>query len=342
MGEHFVVASSGVNLLDPPGFWLRRVRRGFGLSRVVGVDWHEGSCFGVDAMNAVMKEVRSEQVTFPSEGVELVATLFLPEEPGRYPAMILCHGAGEFKEHYEEFCRYLAERGVVALAVDMRGHGGSGGDRFHVEIPDWVEDVRAAVDFLAGHEWVDGDKIGAFGLSSGGTAILEAALEDPRLRALVLLDATVRNSMPWVNTVVVRLLVWCGWVVKLFTGRSLRLPILKMFGNVKLVSDAELEAELLADPRTLEAFLSFPFPGAAQSFFVDTIRRVSGVSVPTLVIWGAEDELDPPETARLIFDELSCEKRLEIVEGNGHAGHLDRNRVKVFQLATDWALTNLV
>ncbi len=96
-----------------------------------------------------------------------------------------------------------------------------------------------------------------------------------------------------------------------------------------------------SDPRIMDALASFPLPGAAECFFVDTLKRVAGIKAPTLVLWGKEDRLDSPRTAQLLYDRLTCKKQLHILAGNGHAGHLDRNRQQVFALAAAWTLENL-
>ena len=88
--------------------------------------------------------------------------------------------------------------------------------------------------------------------------------------------------------------------------------------------------------------MDFPFPGATQAFFVDTLKRVSSISAPTLILWGEEDKLDPPETGRLLYEALACQKQLHIIPGNGHVGHLDRNRDRVFTLTADWVLKTLL
>src|SRR5437667_6021771 len=116
-----------------------------------------------------MNVLSKETVVIHSLGESLAGVLFLPETSGAAPALILCHGAGEFKENYFELCEFLAERGVAALALDMHGHGESGGERFHVKIAEWVADIHAALDFLCEHPRIDSESIGAFGLSSGGT-----------------------------------------------------------------------------------------------------------------------------------------------------------------------------
>lgn len=283
-----------------------------------------------------------QSVSLQSGDDQLAGALFLPEGQNASPAMIVCHGAGEFKENYFELCEMLAMRGLAALAMDMHGHGASAGERYHVNMREWVADVRAAIEFLVAHPRVDGNKIGAFGLSSGGTAILEAAINEPRLKALVALDATVRNSLPWPQSVPLKLLVAIGRLKKWLTQRDLRVPLLKMSGGMRMAADPEVERRLHADPRLVDAFMTFPFPGGAEAFFVDTLKRVSRISAPTLVLWGAEDRVDPPETARLLFQALTCPKQLHIIPGNGHVGHIDRNRHTVFALTADWALRTLL
>ena len=285
--------------------------------------------------------VTKQPVQFRSLNEQLAGVLFLPETGEELPAMIVCHGAGEFKENYFELCECLAKRGVAALAVDMHGHGESEGERFHVEMGQWVADVRAAVQFFSNHPRVGPGRIGAFGLSSGGTAVLEAALVEPRLKALVALDATVRTSMPWAFAALLKSLMLLGKIKRHFTKKDLRLSLLKMIEGIKMASDPEVERRLRANPRSTEAFKSFPLPGAAHSFFVNTIERVSRITSPTLVLWGEDDQLDPPETARLLYNALMCKKQLHIIPGNGHVGHMDKNRNQVFALTADWALENL-
>jgi uncharacterized protein len=281
-------------------------------------------------------------VRFRSLNEQLAGVLFLPPGGDTSPALIVCHGAGEFKENYFELCECLALRGVAALALDMHGHGESEGERFYVDMSQWVADVRAAVEFLSAHPRVGPGRIGAFGLSSGGTAILEAAMVEPRLKALVALDATVRTSMPWPFALILKSLTCLGKLKRQITKKDLRLSLLKMIEGIKMASDPEVERRLRANPRSTEAFRSFPLPGAAHSFFVNTLERVSRITSPTLVLWGEDDQLDPPETARLLYNALICKKQLHIIPGNGHVGHLDKNRDKVFALTAAWALENLV
>ena len=65
-------------------------------------------------LNMVMNVTR-QTVQLTSLAEQLTGVLFLPGTGGKFPAMIICHGAGEFKENYFELCECLAERGMTGM-----------------------------------------------------------------------------------------------------------------------------------------------------------------------------------------------------------------------------------
>ena len=122
--------------------------------------------------------MRKEALKFQSLGELIKGTLFLPdpqdkEDEGLLPVIILCHGAIDYKEHFYNFAAFLANSGYAALALDMHGHGESGGERFNVKMAEWVPDIHGAIKLLSTRDDIDKHRIGAIGFSSGGTAILE-------------------------------------------------------------------------------------------------------------------------------------------------------------------------
>ena len=281
-----------------------------------------------------------ENIHLRSVGDSLNCYLHLPEGKGPFPVLLISHGAGEHHGNYREMCEFLAARNIASFVPDMHGHGQSEGERFYVRMDQWVPDLQACIDYLVTDSRIHPDRICALGLSSGGTAILEAALVDHRLRALIALDATVRTSLPFVFDVMLRVCILIGTIKKKFTGEDLRYPLAKIIGSLPLASDPAVDEKLLQDPTTLKSTMAFPFPGSKEAFYIDTIKRVDRITAPTLVIWGEEDQLDTPKTAHLLFEALRCKKELHIIPGNGHVGHLDRNRHQVFELTADWILNN--
>ncbi len=282
-----------------------------------------------------------ERVTFYSSEDKVVGVLFTPEIATPLPALIICHGALEFKENFFELSEYLVKRGIAVLAIDMHGHGESGGERFHVNMSEWVADIQAAIIFLESRVEVDSNRIGAFGFSSGGTAVLEAGIVGVRLKVIITLDGTVRNTLSCVETLGFQLLNLVGKVKRALTKQDLRLSLAKMTQTITVASDPEVNNAFISDQRLIEGYSAFPLPGAAQCFFVDTLQRVGSIAVPTLVLHGQEDKVDPPETARLLYDALTCEKRLEIIPGSGHVGHRDKQKDRVMELTAEWALRHL-
>lgn len=274
--------------------------------------------------------------SFVSGGYKIVGQLFLPSaSPVAAPLVILCHGFGESKEDYFELARFLSDKGLAAFAMDMMGHGESEGPRYYCDISAWVANIDSAIDYFKSDSRLDVNRAGAFGLSSGGTAILEeAAASQPKLKALVALDATVHDSLPFFLSLGFRFLVILGWLKRLITKKDLIITTKMLLGNLRLAQDNEVNQKLIDTARANNVIL--PLPGAAQCFLVNTIKRVKKIKIPVMVIWGEEDKVDPPPTARLLYKRLNCFKRLEIISGNGHAGHLDCQKAKVLALTAEW------
>jgi dienelactone hydrolase len=87
-------------------------------------------------------------------------------------------GLGSRKENHADMGTALAAAGMAALALDLRGHGDSGG----VLDGAVMDDVMAGLDLLAreGH-----GPLGVRGSSMGGLLALAAAPLDRRVRAVV-------------------------------------------------------------------------------------------------------------------------------------------------------------
>lgn len=282
-------------------------------------------------------------ITIDFRGESLKAALFPADgsNPTPAPCLILCHGAFEKKENFFEFAEFLSSQGIAAMAVDMPGHGESGGPRAHLNINQWVKAIQTAIDYLCAQESIDAERIGAFGFSSGGTAVLEAALVEPRIKVLVTLDATVRNYLNIWETLFFKFLVSASRVKKRLTGTDWRFNILWVLKSATVAFDPAVNRQIINDPSLIEAYSAFPLPGAASCAFVDTLDRVCGIQIPTLVIHGKEDKVDPPETARLLFDALPGEKALELIPESGHSGHLDTQKTAIMAHTSQWAQTYL-
>jgi len=292
--------------------------------------------------------VRKEYLQFKSLGDKIKCTLFLPDAPSHkssanlFPAVIFCHGAIDYKEHFFEFAEFLAENGYAALAIDMHGHGESEGARYHVRMRQWVPDILAGIELLSLHDQIDETRIGAVGFSSGGTAILEAAVqqasfkEPTSLKALVTLDATVKTIITPVETVVFKAISGLGRVKRKLLGSDIQIPLYDLAIKVPASCNPEVNDAFHNDPYFKDGYKAYPLPGAVESLIIDTIKRVDKITIPVCVIHGEEDRVDSPGTARELYNKLKSEKELHIIPQSGHIGHLDYQKDKIYALAKAW------
>jgi alpha-beta hydrolase superfamily lysophospholipase len=250
--------------------------------------------------------MQKQAITLSWDGENTAGVLFKPDlsSPAPAPALVICHGAFEYKENFFELAAFLADHGICGFAIDMPGHGKSSGHRFHIDLDLWVRAVRSAVDRLTQDPDIGADRIGLFGFSSGGTAVLETVLADSRINALITLDATVRNYLGWWDTLVFRVITALGAAKKRVTGKDLRINILAELKKATVAHDPAVNEAITNDPAIVAAYCNFPLPGASATAFVNTLQRVNRISAPTLVLHGTEDRVDPPETGQVLFDAL--------------------------------------
>ena len=134
-------------------------------------------------------KVGHRKVTFVNRyGITLAADMYVPENvEGKLPAIAVSGPFGAVKEQSSGlYAQQLAERGFLTIAFDPSFTGESGGEPRRVASPDInVEDFSAAVDFLSVCEEVDADRIGILGICGWGGIAIQAAVNDPRIKATV-------------------------------------------------------------------------------------------------------------------------------------------------------------
>jgi dienelactone hydrolase len=142
---------------------------------------------------------RTEDVTYPGQGVDLAGTLTLPQGPGPFTAVVLVTGSGAQNRDEELFghkpflllADVLTRAGYAVLRVDDRGVGGSGGSLHEVGYDELTGDVVAGVQFLRGRPEIDPARIGLLGHSEGGYLVPLAAQRTPIAFAVLMAGPAV-------------------------------------------------------------------------------------------------------------------------------------------------------
>ena len=147
---------------------------------------------------------RVEKVVFQTRpGVRMTSNLYLPDAPGKHPAILAVHGHWKGAKQdpvVQARCIGAVKLGFVVLAVDAFGAGergiGKALGEYHGEMTaatllpigqplsgiQLYENMRA-VDYLKSRPEVDGEHIGITGASGGGNQTMYAMALDERFKA---------------------------------------------------------------------------------------------------------------------------------------------------------------
>ena len=157
--------------------------------------------------------VSAKDVRFYSEGIECYGKIFTPKTFGaesKAPAVVLAPGWGETAASIDKYAAQFASRGLVAMVIDYRGWGKSGGflqtvdavktdDRLRFSqmtarvrirrkrlIPQQqILDIRNALYYLQGEPGVDRARVGVWATGMAGGHVIVIAAIDARIKAAV-------------------------------------------------------------------------------------------------------------------------------------------------------------
>jgi dipeptidyl aminopeptidase/acylaminoacyl peptidase len=175
-GSHAAVILAGPR--RPPDVYI--VETATGAARAVTESWIGGG-FAEDELTAV------ELVSYPSfDGRQIPAWLYRPRDmDGRVPVVVAIHGGPEAQERpvYSPVYQYLVSRGIAVLATNIRGSTGYGKSYQRLIQRDWgggdMQDWEHAAKWLREQDWVEPDRLGVWGGSYGGFAVLTCVTRLP-------------------------------------------------------------------------------------------------------------------------------------------------------------------
>ncbi len=129
-----------------------------------------------------------------SDGVELAATLYLPD-PVRGPQPCILEALPYRKDdltlsYDSDYLRLRDQHGYAVCRLDLRGTGSSGGVATDEYPAEEQQDLARVIAWLAEQEWCDGG-VGMYGTSYSGFNALQMACERPEaLRAVIAIYAS--------------------------------------------------------------------------------------------------------------------------------------------------------
>ncbi|MDI4633142.1 dienelactone hydrolase family protein [Pelomonas sp. V22] len=133
------------------------------------------------------------------ERVRVWGELTLPRRPaGRVPAMILMHGSAGVTPAQRQWVDAFKDLGIATFEVNTfapRGITDTVADQGSLNESAHVMDAFKALEVLAGHPGIDGQRIGIIGFSRGGSAAFRTAIE-PLRKAVIKSDLAFSLHVP--------------------------------------------------------------------------------------------------------------------------------------------------
>lgn len=259
-----------------------------------------------------------ETVTFGSG--ELVLHGRLRHRGAAAPTVVLLSGVGFHTFEYEPLATELAARGLNALSFDFRGHGRSGGPRGRWTLDDLVADTRHAIDYARrGHD----GPIVLFGNSLGAMIAILTGTRDQRLAGVAAANCPARIG-DFLLTRPRRALFAAAKLIA--PVAPLRISIDHFYTYEQLIEDASWVSTIRHDPLITDArrLSAGTYRELLETW--DGPRAARELHTPLLVIQGRNDNLQPAQQSRLVFEAAGSladgRARYELVN-TGHLPHLE-------------------
>jgi dipeptidyl aminopeptidase/acylaminoacyl peptidase len=251
-----------------------------------------------------------ELVSYPTfDGRKIPAWLYRPDTEGRVPVVLSIHGGPEAQERpvYQPLYQYLLSRGIAVLATNIRGSTGYGKSYQRLVQRDWgggdMQDWEHAVKWLREQDWVEPERIGVYGGSYGGFAVLTCVTRLPQYWAAAVDIFGPSNLVTFAKAVP---------------------PTWKRF-IARFVGDPETEADFLMERSPITYVENVQTP----------LLVIQGATDPR-VVKGESDQLVEK------LESLGREVEYVVFDDEGHGFTKRPNELKALSLAAEWLEKHLV
>ncbi|WP_231920658.1 alpha/beta hydrolase [Magnetospirillum sp. XM-1] len=220
-----------------------------------------------------------------ADGARLPLRSWLPAA-GPKAVVVAIHGMNDYSNAFLGPGKALAAKGIAVYAYDQRGFGQGPHPGWWSSTATMAADLSTAARLLAARH--PGTPLYLLGESMGGAVTIEAAAHAPmpEVRGVILSAPAVwgRGSMPWYQ----RAALWLayqvapGWTL---TGRGLKI---QPSDNIEMLRALSKDPLVIKQTRVDAIHGMVDLMDAAQA---DAHR----LDLPTLLLYGARDEIIPPE-----------------------------------------------
>ncbi len=289
--------------------------------------------------------MRSEKVTYYSEGDKISGVVYLPDGEQGKPWPVIVQGPGflglKDAKHYIMMYERLCGAGYACLAFDYRGWGDSEGKNRGWVMPKWqAEDIRNSITYLQTRADVDPNRIATYGSggTGGGNAVYVGAL-DPRVKCVVCYLG-VSNGRDWLHCMR-REYEWVDYLKRIEEDRKKRV----LTGSGEMVSAREEimvqtpERQTTTIKKEVAAKIPQQMPLQCADEMLDyspedVVHRISPRAA--LFIAVENDAVTPEEQTVRLYERAGEPKKLVMLRQTTHYGVYNDYFDDVAQAVISW------
>ncbi|MDQ6883659.1 MAG: lysophospholipase [Candidatus Dormibacteraeota bacterium] len=238
-----------------------------------------------------------------ADGLDLQVRRWQDPAAPRTWTFVVVHGLGEHSGRYQRFAEWFAERGATVYAMDLRGHGRSGGQRGHTPSMDaLIDDIDRVVKYARDES---GGPLVLVAHSFGGLLGIAYALRHPDHIDRCVFSAPalkVKVEVPAFKRALARVLPRVA-------------PRLSMSNEVNaglLSHDPAVDMSYRTDP-LVHNRISAGLYGETFARGESLIARAAELRVPFLLLHGTQDMVIDPAGSQRFFPRATAPERAFIL-----------------------------
>jgi len=262
-----------------------------------------------------------------SDGVEIFAQGWEPEQAKPKAVVCLVHGIGEHSARYAHVAEAFVKESIVLFGFDHRGHGRSGGQRGHFPS---IEVVMLDIDLLIenAHKRYPGLPIILYGHSLGGILVLYYGLtRKPDIKGIIATSSGLKTVIENEPIKIYAARIFGSILPKVAISSGLDVNAISR--NARVVQDYK-DDPLIHDKVTLGSGKII----LSASGWV--LKHAGEMSLPLLLLHGKADAIAFPSGSIEVAEQLPGKCTLIMYEGAYHELHNEPEQNEVFRTMIDW------
>ncbi len=267
-----------------------------------------------------------EQMLKTAAGTSIYTQEWVPDQAKA--AVVLVHGLGEHSGRYAHVAGAFNRAGYAVLAMDLPGHGKTGGPLGHIPSYDLVMNLISQMVEEAKRRYPE-KPVFVYGHSMGGNLVLYYGLKcNPEIAGIICTSPGLGTAEP--------VPAWKTLMGKLLYNMA---PTMQMANGLDVTG-------LSHDQKVIDAYVADPLVHNKIStrLGIDMLSNGAWIlahagefpHIPLLLMQGSQDRIVNPALTKQFAEKTSADLTFIMWEGGYHEMHNEPQKAEVIQTMTDW------